>query len=270
MTETDTPKNSLSFSTIIDLSQPLAEELPTTWPGHLPYQHRVWNWYASSQGISGDPIFSVSPYYTRYIMIDEHTGTHFDAPAHFIPPPDSGLPAANALGAITNEQVPLEQLQGPAVVVDVTDVEGSENGVSPWLTSWHLQRWEAQYGSLEPGEVLLLKTGWDRYYTTGAEGEKYMLRPAQRKDFPGWPAPSVDLVEYALSKGIRCLGMDVPSIGAAHDGVPAHQVGLGGGLLYIESLTNLDKLPVRGSYFVFLPVKIARGSGGPGRAIAYV
>src|SRR4051812_7683821 len=107
MPTSDLPRQ-LASSRMIDLSQPLAEDLPTTWPGHMPYQHKLWNWYTPLDGFSGQKIFSVSPYRTNYIIIDEHTGTHYDAPVHFIPPPDSGLQAAGPLGTMTGEQVPLD------------------------------------------------------------------------------------------------------------------------------------------------------------------
>ncbi len=155
-------------------------------------------------------------------------------------------------------------------MIDVRHVASKQNGVSPWITAQHVRDWEAQHGALNPGDVILLLTGWDRYYAEGGEGEKYVTRPLVRKDFPGWPAPSVDLVEHALSRGVRCLGIDAPSIGAAHEGAPAHIAGLTKGLLYIESLTKLDQIPARSAYFVFLPVKIAHSSGGPGRAFAYM
>jgi isatin hydrolase len=260
----------IQASTLIDLSQVLAEELPGTWPGHMYYQHKLWNWFTPREGFDGQKFPSRAAYHTRFLIIDEHTATHFDAPTHFVPPPDSGLKLAGPLGAITGAKVPLEQLQGLAAVIDVQHVRSESNGVSPWVTAQHVQEWEAQHGSLNKGDIVLLHTGWDRYYTDGPEGEKYVVRPVVHKDFPGWPAPSVDLVEYVLSKGVRCLGIDAPSIGAAHDGRPAHEAGLSQNLLYIEGLTKLDKLPARGSYFIFLPLKIANSSGGPGRALAYV
>jgi kynurenine formamidase len=61
---------------------------------------------------------------------------------------------------------------------------------------------------------------------------------------------------------------DAPSIGSAHDSVPVHQEGLGRGMRYVEILTNLGALPARGAYFIFMQVKIADSSGGPGRAMA--
>src|SRR5205823_8457819 len=138
-------------------------------------------------------------------------------------------------------KVRLEQLQGPAIVIDVRHIVSTENGVSPWITAEHVRAWENQHGSLNQGEVMLLYTGWDRYYTEGREGEKYVVRPVIHRDFPGWPAPSVDLVEYALSKGVRLLGVDAPSIGGAHQGAPAHEAAPSQGMLYIEGLTTIAK-----------------------------
>ncbi|MDP9412135.1 MAG: cyclase family protein, partial [Actinomycetota bacterium] len=89
-------------------------------------------------------------------------------------------------------------------------------------------------------------------------------------EFPGWPAPSPETVVYLDERGVKTVGIDAPSIGSAHDPVPVHQEGLGRGMRYVEILTNLGELPVRGAFFVFLPVKIARSSGGPGRAMALV
>lgn len=113
-------------------------------------------------------------------------------------------------------------------------------------------------------------TGWDRYYVEGGEGEKYMGGSLVTGRHPGWPAPSPETAVYLHERGIKTIGIDAPSIGSAHDGVPVHQEGLSRGMRYVELLTNLAVLPVRGAYFVFLPLKIAGSSGGPGRAMALV
>ena len=80
---------------IVDLSLTLDDRLPGVWPGHMPFEHKVHNWYAVSVS-GGQRLRSTAPYYTCWMTLDEHVGTHFDAPAHFIPPPDSGLDHANA------------------------------------------------------------------------------------------------------------------------------------------------------------------------------
>jgi kynurenine formamidase len=237
-------------------------------PTAIAHVAKVWNYYAPLNELQGG-VPSLGPYQTRFWIIDEHCGTHFDAPTHFIPPPDSQLPWAGEFGLQTGEKVPVEDLIGPAAVLDLTSLHGQgAPGESPWITEEHIEEWEGHHGGIQPGEVVLLHTGWDRYYIEGAEGDAYCRGPLLFKQGTGWPAPSVGAVLYLCERGVRCLGIDAPSIGAVHDGVPAHQEGLSRGMRYIEQLTNLQLLPSRGAYFLFLPVKVAGSTGGPGRAIA--
>jgi kynurenine formamidase len=77
-------------------------------------------------------------------------------------------------------------------------------------------------------------------------------------------------VRYCHDRGVRLIGTDAGTIGAADDLAAAHYAGLENELLFVESLTGLERLPARGAYFVFLPIKVLRSSGAPGRAIAYV
>ena len=259
------PKN---VSRVVDLSLTVSERLPGTWPGHMRYAHHNWNWFAEVDGPTGSTR-SEAPYQTNFFVIDEHCGTHFDAPTHFVPPEDSGLPWASPLGAEDGNKVPPEDLMGPAVVVDVSFLAGEGGpGESPFITADHVRDWEEENGSLREGEVVLFRTGWDRYYVEGDEGLKYMHGSLVTGDSPGWPAPAPETAIYLHEKGIKTVGIDAPSIGSSHDGVPVHQEGLSRGLRYVEILTKLGELPTRGAFFIFLPVKIAGSSGGPGRAIA--
>jgi isatin hydrolase len=255
---------------IVDLSLTLDDRLPCVWPGHMPFEHKVHNWYTMSVG-GGQRLRSTGPYYTCWMTLDEHVGTHFDAPTHFIPPPDSGLDHASELGAVYGDRVPLELLQGPATVVDVRVLRANpENGVSPLITPELLDRWEQENGAIAEGDVVLFRSGWDELYVPYPEGARYMQRPLVFRDAPGWPAPSAEAVASLYERGVRTLGTDGPSIGAAHEGLSMHYAGLGRGMAYVEGLARLDELPVRGSLFVFMPLKIAESSGGGGRALAYV
>lgn len=69
---------------------------------------------------------------------------------------------------------------------------------------------------------------------------------------------------------MKTVGIDAPSVGSVDDGAAVHQEALSRGMCFIEMLTNLGTLPVRGAFFVFLPLKIEGSSGGPGRAIAFL
>lgn len=259
------------FSNIqmIDLSVTVSESNPSYWPGHMPFSAKTWNYFAPVDEAFAH-VQSSAPYHTRYWIIDEHCGTHFDAPTHFIPPRDSGLPHANEWGTQTGEQVPLDNLFGDAVCIDVTTLaeEATIPGESPWIMPSHVEAWEGQNGTLNQGEIVLFCTGWDRHYTAGPEGRNYSYNPLVTKSTPGWPAPHRTTIAHLYEKGVRCVGIDAPSVGAAHDGAPAHYEGLSRGMRYVELLTGLGELPARGFAFMFLPVKVAGATGGPGRAVA--
>lgn len=258
-------------SEVIDLSVTLAEHLPPHWPTHMPFQRKIYNWYANRPD-QIQPIHGFrGPYHTAWLTLDEHCGTHFDAAPHFIPPPNSGLPHASELGLETGDKVALPRLMGPAAVIDATELTGtSEGGVSPEITPDLITRWEGEYGQLQAGEVVLFRTDYDTLYQPMPEGSAYALDPYVRQQGSGWPTPAIPALQLLLDRGVKVVGLDGVSVGSSHDGAPPHQFGLGHGMLYIELLTNLAQLPPRGAFFIFLPIKIGASSGGPGRAIALV
>jgi kynurenine formamidase len=137
------------------------------------------------------------------------------------------------------------------------------------ITAEAIADWEISHGAIRDGEVVLLRTGWDQYYVEYPAGSRYS-RDVFLRQVPGWPSPTPDAIELLNERGVKTLGTDGPSIGPAHDPNPSHWAGLRRGMNYIEGLANLSSLPERGGYFVFLPVKIAHSSGGPGRAFAYL
>jgi kynurenine formamidase len=256
---------------IVDLTVPLSEELPAAWPTHVPFQRKIYNWYAGRPD-QIQPIHGLrGPYQTAWLALDEHCGTHVDAPAHFIPPPDSGLPHAGPMGRITLDQVNLANLMGPAAVIDVTELnDTASGGVSPEITPEHITAWEAEHGELMPGEIVLFRSDWDLRYLPFPEGNGYVFDSFVLQKGAGWPTPGIPALELLLDRKIVTVGLDGVSVGAAHDGPPAHIYGLSRGMLYLELLANLRALPPRGAYFVFLPLKIEKGSAGPGRAIGLV
>ncbi|HYW76551.1 MAG TPA: cyclase family protein [Gammaproteobacteria bacterium] len=252
---------------IVDLSVLVSEDYPGGWPSHMPFQRKPINWYGK-EGASEAAPFRVSgrgPYYTEWLIIDEHTGTHFDAAAHFMEDP------SQVDGPYTGDQVDLAIFHGTAAVIDVSDLEeGAGPGISPEIPAVAIETWEQRNGRLEAGEVVLFRTAWDRYYVSGDCGRRYAHDVLVTAKTAGWPAPGVDAMKVLYDRGVRCVGTDAPSMGMSHDGVPVHRWGLSRGMVYIELLTNLAALPERGAPFVFLPIKVAGSSGGPGRAIAYL
>ena len=257
---------------LVDLTLLLAEDLPCYWSTHLPFQHKTWTWYAGRDDPSGRVHNRGGPYTTRWLAIDEHTGTHADAPSHFVPPPGSGLPHAGPAGEVTIDKVPPEQFCGPAAVVDVTALTAVEMppGISPIIGPELLLDWEREHGTFAAGDIVLFRTGWDQRYRADDAGRGYLHDVVVTGRASGWPAPDPPAMELLLRRGVRCVGTDAPSMGSAHDGQPVHVHGLSGGAVFVECLTGLDALPARGAEFCFLPLKLRDGTGAPGRAVAWV
>ncbi len=256
---------------VVDLTVTLAENLPAAWPTHMPFQRKIFNWYAEKTDQTPALHSIRGPYHTAWLALDEHCGTHIDAPAHFIPPPDSGLPHASEMGNMTLEKLNLSNMMGPAAVIDVTELNDTTgSGVSPEITQDHILAWEAEHGELMPGEIVLFRSDWDERYLPAPAGNGYAFDSFVMKQGSGWPTPGIPALELLLDRKVKTIGVDGVSVGSAHDGAPPHQFGLGRGMLYLELLANLKALPARGAYFIFLPIKIRGGSAGPGRAIALV
>src|SRR5581483_8812956 len=155
----------LANGEIVDLTVTLAEHLPAAWPAHMPFQRKVYSWFETRHGAPQDTQGWRGPYHTGWVTLDEHCGTHVDAPSHFIPPPDSGLPNASPLGLISGADLDLRDLVGPAADIDVTDMfEQAGPGESPLVGPERIEAWEAEHGRLQPGDVVLFATGWDRHY----------------------------------------------------------------------------------------------------------
>jgi kynurenine formamidase len=242
---------------IIDLSVTLSEHLPATWPEHMPFAHKNWSWFDEEELPTGACSCSLGPYVTHFFILDEHAGTHVDAPSHYFKDGDS------------SEKIDLSKLIGPAAVIDLRQLDGeAENGASPAITVAHLEAWEAEHGRFEPGEIALLLTGWSKHYVKGEAGRAFLHEPVVLQSRPAWPAPEAAAAVFLHERGVGTIGIDAPSMGSAEEGNEVHRAGLSREMAFIEGLTNLDRLPPRGASFVFLPIKIAVASGAPGRAIA--
>jgi len=263
----------LSQTRVLDLSVTVSETLPGNWADLPRFQRWTYNWFVPLKNSYGQIISpSEGPYYGQRYVIDEHTGTQVDFPAHFIPPPDSKLPMAGPQGAVTGDKYPLERLMGPAVVIDATALlDKAPNGQSPRITLAHVQAWEKSNGPIRAGEVVLFRSGYtDKYYKPFPEGRRLTFDPVVAKSAPAWPAPEPAVLEYLHKKGVYHLGTDGPSMGPAEAGQETHVAGLKHGMSWEEMLVNLHQLPTRGAFYIALPIKVADQSGSPTRAIAFV
>ncbi|MDO8462329.1 MAG: cyclase family protein [Deltaproteobacteria bacterium] len=221
----------------IDLTHPIREGIPV-WPGSKPVQ------IEKLAGMEKDHYFS------QHLSFPEHTGTHIDAPAHF------------SKNGKTVDQLTPEELNTPAYLIDVQKQVSSNPDYT--LTVADLQSWELEHGKTVRGGIVLLRTGWDRYWSNP---KKYLGQDAQGKlHFPGF---SCEVAEYLFVQyDVRGLGIDTPSIdaGLASD-FCVHRFLLGKGKFFLENLKGLSRLPTR-STLEIAPLLIEGGSGSPARVFA--
>lgn len=215
---------------LVDLTHPLEPNMPV-WPGHPHFCQELINslergdvscWHALSMG--------------------EHTGTHFDAPSHFI---RKGWPISEA---------PLERFFGRMVTIDAHGME-ARSAVGPET----ILAWEAEHGSVAPRDAVFFHFGWDRLWTD-----------RHREFLADWPGISRAASHLLVERGVRIVGSDCLSIDCfGSSDFPAHYTLLGAGILIGENFANLGRLPPI-SYLTALPLPIVNGSGSPLRAIAFV
>jgi len=237
---------------VVDLTQPLDAETPVI---ELP------EIFAQSPGLSLDVISHYDDngpaWYWNTITLGEHTGTHFDAPAHWI----TGKDRANN----TTDTIPARQFVGAACVIDVSkEVAEYEDYL---LTREHVQAWEGEHGKIQPGSWLLLRTDWSK-----RQGREAFLNA--KEDGPHSPGFHPDCVRFlaqerdVLGVGVETVGTDAGQAGGFDPPFPAHNIMHGSGKLGLASLNHLDQLPPTGAVVIAAPLKIVNGSGSPVRVIA--
>jgi kynurenine formamidase len=221
---------------VVDLSQTLEEHAPN-YPTHSKFYHNLWSSYWH-----GDRSL------TYQVTMNEHSGTHVDAPAHFI---SDAKPAAH----VTIDRVPVDRLIGRGVRIDCRNIGAGEN-----LPETALAAWEKDHGSIAAADIVLFNFGWS---------SRWALRPRHQSYIADWPGVAMDTAQYLIRKRVAAIGVDTlsPDAPAALQSDPIHPRLLEQQVLIIENLCNLDQLP---DFFVFLalPLKIGSGSGSPVRAVA--
>jgi len=233
--------------TIIDLTHEFSEETI---------------YWVTSKEFAMDTVFEGHTdkgyYYSAYnFETAEHGGTHIDAPIHF------------SEGRRSVEAIPLENLMGPAIKIDVSERALLDRD---YLVSVDdLKGWEAREGMPIPqGSIVLLETGYSRFYP---DKQKYLGTDQRGEDavkllhFPGLsPEASQWLVE---NRNIKSIGIDTPSIDYGQSQYfKSHVILMGENIPAFENLANLDKLPAKGFRVIALPMKIKGGSGAPLRIVA--
>lgn len=186
----------------------------------------------------------------------EHGGTHLDSPVHF------------AKGRHTVDQIPLNQLMGSAIVIDVT----RQCATNPdYLVSVaDFENWERRNGRIRPGTIVLLRTGFGKLYP---DRQKYLgtdergAAAVAKLHFPGLdPAAARWLTQ---SRSIKAIGLDTASIDYGQSTLfESHRILFEHNVPAFENVANLEQLPAKGFNVIALPMKIKGGSGGPLRIVA--
>jgi len=197
-------------------------------------------------------------WYWNNVRTGEHTGTHFDAPKHWVTGRDGEDVAA----------VPARKLVRPAVVLDFSEQAAADPDFL--LEVDHIREWEKAHGPLPAGGWLLYRTGWD---ARSASQEAFLNADESGPHTPGIsPECSRWLAEEApvIGLGVETVGTDA---GAAHSfdpPFPCHAALLGSGKYGLTQLQNLAVLPPTGAVLVTAPLPIVGGSGSPARVLALV
>jgi len=231
---------------IIDLSYAFDSETvywPTAEPFHLEKDF---------EGITDKGYY----YSANRYAAAEHGGTHIDAPVHF------------AKGHYSVDRIPLEQLMGQGVLIDVTRQCASNPDYL--VTVENLQNWEKQNGMLPAGAIILLRTGFGKYYPNKKlylGTDERGVEAVAKLHFPGLePAAARWLVQ---NRSLKAIGLDTASIDYGQSTIfDSHRILFEKDIPALENLANLDKLPSKGFRVIALPMKITGGTGGPLRIIA--
>src|SRR5882724_9842245 len=198
-------------------------------------------------------------YYSAYrYSAAEHGGTHIDAPVHF------------SKGRNSADQIPLEQLMGPGIVVDVT----KQCGRNPdyLITENDFKNWEQRHGKIATGTIVLLRTGFGKFYP---DRKRYLgtdergAAAVAKLHFPGLHPDAARWLTQ--NRKIKAIGLDTASIDYGQSKLfESHRTLFANDIPAFENVANLDKLPTRGFSVIALPMKIKGGSGGPLRIIAVI
>jgi kynurenine formamidase len=238
--------------TIVDLTQPLGPETPVI---GLPPQ------FGASPGVSMQVISRFDDkgpaWYWNTISMGEHTGTHFDAPVHWITGRDLSDNACDT--------IPVRRFVGPACVIDVTsEVAGNHDFL---LMPEHVAAWEQEHGRIPAGAWVLLRSGWSRR----SDPASFLNVKADGPHSPGFHVTTSRLLATerdVLGVGVETVGTDAGQAGGFDPPFPNHGTMHGAGKFGLASLCNLDKLPATGAIVIAAPLKLVGGSGSPLRVLA--
>lgn len=197
-------------------------------------------------------------WYWRNFSCGEHTGTHFDAPVHWISGKD--LPDASV------DSIPAAAFVRPVCVLDCSKEASRDEDFL--LTKDFIERWEKRHGAIPAGSWVLMRTDWSK-----RRGAEYLNL---RDDGAHSPGPDGDAIRFLIEErdilgfGTETVGTDAGQATHLSPPYPAHYLLHGAGKYGLQCLANLDQLPATGAILVCPPLKIKNGSGSPLRVLALV
>jgi kynurenine formamidase len=194
-------------------------------------------------------------WYWQNISMCEHTGTHFDAPVHWISGKDLSV-----------DSIPADAFVRPVCVIDCSKECAADEDFL--LTPEFIQAWEKEHGEILAGSWVLMRSDWSK-----RAGKAYLN---MREDGAHSPGPSADAVQFLVDErdiagfGTETVGTDAGQAAHLSPPYPAHHLFHGAGKYGLQCLRNLDQLPATGAILVCPPLKIKNGSGSPLRVLALV
>lgn len=222
---------------VVDLGHSLSADDPT-WSGTPAFARH------------GVATFEDATYESGRIEVDEHFGTHVDAPSHF------------AKGGAPVDTIDADSLVRPAVCINVQAQAAADEDYR--IVPADITRFESASGTIPAGSIVLFATGWDARWPDAA---RYMNARDGVKHFPGLSVEAAALL--ARDRRVAAIGIDTPSIDhGPSTGFEAHRMTQAEGVYHIENAAKLTTLPPSGFTVVVAPLKIKGGSGGPARVFA--
>jgi kynurenine formamidase len=238
---------------VIDLTAPLSRDTPLL---KLPDQFGQTRRFELEQISRYDD--AGPAWYWNNFRTGEHTGTHFDAPIHWITGQDGDDVAS----------VPPSNLVGPAAVLDFS----AEAGENPdfLVEIDHIKAWEKQHGALPAHGWLLVRTGWD---ARAQSQDEFLNADENGPHTPGLSAQCAQWVAQespVIGMGVETVGSDAGAAASFDPMFPCHAFMHGAGKYGLTQLRNLDRLPPTGAVLIAGPLRIVNGSGSPARVLALV
>ena len=212
---------------VIDLTLTISENIPT-FPGSP--QPNFINWDTTEK----------DGYNSELLFLSTHTGTHIDAPYHFV-----------------KKGQKIHQIMTRRLVIDAVLIK-IRKGINQSITKTDIQKFEKKHGKIDNGSTVVFHTDWQK----NIKKDFYFLKN---------PGLAVSAAKYLSSKKINLVGIDSPSIDLGKDSkFSVHHILAKNGILIVENLTNLDKIHSEKFHLIVAPLKLKNATGSPIRAMALV